>query len=392
MSVKNPTKIPNHDQEGTKFGTDSGTSHMSEDSHFAGWTFDETVQRVGDALRPAVERRLIVLGRLGSPHADFGYFPLAELRDEFRFSETPETGQAQAICAGKDVFDLRFFPVLKAPNVEHILLDVPLKSAFDLYVRGDPEVEHLGAIAVSEYAKLADVYFTGESQMRYWPLNPDSLLEIGELEDESEYFHYHPTARTHAAALALRDRLGALISLLRRRIYFVEGDPFRTSDPRVIPVSHWLHPALWFDLRTGDVVQERDSGEDEVDHYRFDDGRDNYIVRWRAAMLVRQDQSSSHARSIHVVTTADWAKPKRIETKASSAKQCEAWLEAEMAACPKDPKKLRPEWLKEAIERWPDLSVRVFDRLWSASIQKTGASAWSAPGPRKRSKKLSSPR
>jgi hypothetical protein len=365
---------------------------LSEEPYFEGWTLCEAQQRVGDAIRPAVERRLILLGRLGSPHADLSYFPIAELGNEFRFNKTSATGEAEATCAGKDVFDLRFLPVLKAPNVEDILLDVPLKSAFDLYVKGDPEVEHLGAIAVSEYAKLAGVYFTGESQMRYWPLNPDSLFEIGELEDESEYFHYHPTVRTHAAALALRDRLGALISLLWRRIYFVEGDPFRTSDPRVIPVSHWLHPSLWFDLKTGNVVQERDSGEDEVDHYRFDDGRDNYIVRWRAAMLVRQDQSSPHARSIHVVTTADWAKPKRIETKASSAKQCAAWLEAEMAASPKDPKKLRPEWLKEAIERWPDLSVRVFDRLWSASIQKTGASAWSAPGPRKRSKKLSSPR
>ena len=366
---------------------------MSEwDSNFTGWSLDQTVQRVGDALRRTVERRLVLLGRLGSPNAEFGYFPLAELRDEFRFSETTEAGQAQAICAGKDVFDLRFFPVLKAPNVEDVLLDLPLKSAFDLYVKGDPEVERLGEIAVSDCAELADIYFMGESQMRYWPLNPDALLEVGELEDESEYFHYHPTACTNAAALALRDRLGALISLLRRQIYFVEGDPFRTTDPRVIPVSQWLNPILWFDQKTGDVVQERDSGEDGVDRYRFDDGRDNYIVRWRAAMLVRHGQISPRAQSIRVVTTGDTAKPKRIETKASSEKQCELWLEAEMAACPKDPKKLRPEWLKEAQERWPDLSKRIFDRLWSAAIRKTGASAWSAPGRRKRSTKVNSPR
>jgi hypothetical protein len=366
---------------------------MSEqDSHFTGWTLDETVQRVGDALRPAVEQRLIVLGRLGSPHADFGYFPLAELRDEFRFSETPEADRAQAICAGKDVFDLRFFPVLKAPNVEDVVLDVPLKSAFELYVKGDPEVERLGAIAVSDYAKLAEVYFTDDGQKRYWPLNPDNLLEVGELEDHSQYFHYYPTAHTHAAAVALRDRLDALISLLRRRIYCVEGDPFRAGDPRVIPESHWLHPALWFDQKTGDVVQERDSGEDEVDHYRFDDGRDNYIVRWRAAMLVRRGQISPRLQSIRVVTTGDRAKPKRIETKASSESQCEAWLETEMTASPKDPRKLRPEWLKEAQERWPDLSERIFDRLWPTSNRKTGASAWSAPGPRKRSKKSNSPR
>lgn len=314
------------------------------------------------------------------------------MRDEFHFSETPGADRVQAICAGKDVFDLRFFPVLRAPNVEDVLLDVPLKSAFDLYVKGDPEVEYLGAIAVSDYAKLAEVYFTGEEQKRYWPLNPDNLFEVGELEDHSQFFHYYPTAHTHAAALALRDRLDALITLLRRRIYCVEGDPFRTGDRRVIPESHWLHPALWFDQKTGDVVQERDSGEDEVDHHRFNDGRDNYIVRWRAAMLVRHGQINPRAQSIRVVTTGDRAKPKRIETKASSESQCEAWLEAEMTASPKDPKKLRPEWLREAQARWPDLSERIFDRLWPTLIRKTGASAWSAPGPRKRSNKSNSPR
>jgi hypothetical protein len=387
MSVQNPAKIRNHDQEGTEFHGDSGSSRMSnEEPNLEGWTLYETLQRVGDVLRPAVESRLIAFGRLGSPHANFSFFPLAKLGGQFCFSQTPAVDQAEAVCAGKDVFDLRFFPVLKAPNVEDILRDVPLKTAFDLYVTGDPEVERLGAMAVSDYARLADIYLPGEGQLRYWPFNSDSLLEIGELEDHGEYFDYHPTARTHAAALALRDRLGALISLLRRRIYCVEGDPFRAGDPRVIPESNWLNPALWFDLKTGDVVQERDWSEDEVDYHRFEDGRENYTVRWRATMLIRTGQRSQHARSIHAVTTADWTKPKRIETKTSSAKECEAWLAAEMTANPKEPKQSRTEWLKEAQRRWPDLSERVFDRLWAGSIQKTGASAWSAPGRRKRSK------
>jgi hypothetical protein len=214
----------------------------------------------------------------------------------------------------------------------------------------------------------------------------DSLLEIGELDDHGEHFWYYPTARTHAAALALRDRLDALIDLLRRRIYCVEGDPFREADPRVIPESHWLRPALWFDLRTGDLVQERDWDKEEVDGYRFEDGRENYAVRWRATMLIRTGQRSQRARYIQAVTKADRAKPKRIETKASSEKQCKAWLEAEMAASPDGPRQLRPGWLKEAKERWPDLSGRAFDRLWAASILKTGAAAWSASGPRNRSK------
>jgi hypothetical protein len=116
---------------------------------------------VGDVLRPAVESRLIAFGRLGSPHANFSYFPLAELGGQFSLNQTPAVDHAEAVCGGKDVFDLRFFPVLKAPNVEDILLDAPLKTAFDLYVTGDPEVERLGAIAVSDYAKIGGYLFRG---------------------------------------------------------------------------------------------------------------------------------------------------------------------------------------------------------------------------------------
>jgi hypothetical protein len=155
----------------------------SEKPYFEGWTLHETLQRVGDAIRPAVERRLILLGRLGSSHADLSYFPIAELADEFRFNQPSATGEAEATCAGKDVFDLRLFPMLKAPNVENVLLDVPLKKAFDLYVIGDPEVERLGAVAVSDCSKLADVYFAGESKIRYWPLGRRSLLTHSDLLD-----------------------------------------------------------------------------------------------------------------------------------------------------------------------------------------------------------------
>ena len=78
MSVQNPAKIRNHDQEGTEFHGDSGSSRMSnEEPNLEGWTLYETLQRVGDVLRPAVESRLIAFGRLGSPHANFSFFPLA---------------------------------------------------------------------------------------------------------------------------------------------------------------------------------------------------------------------------------------------------------------------------------------------------------------------------
>jgi hypothetical protein len=77
---RSPAKIPNHDQEGTEFQSDSGSSPMSnEEPYLEGWTLYETLRRVGDVRRPAVEGRLIAFGRLGSPDSNFSYFPLAEL-------------------------------------------------------------------------------------------------------------------------------------------------------------------------------------------------------------------------------------------------------------------------------------------------------------------------
>jgi hypothetical protein len=107
-------EIPNHDQEGTEFQGDSGSSRMSnEEPNLEGWTLYETLQRVGDVFRPAVESRLIAFGRLGSPHANFSYFPLAVLGGQFSLNQTPAVDHVEAVCSGKDVFDLRFFPVLK---------------------------------------------------------------------------------------------------------------------------------------------------------------------------------------------------------------------------------------------------------------------------------------
>jgi hypothetical protein len=345
---------------------------------FKGWTLEEAVRRVGDPFRWAVEQRLIVLGRNGSPHADFSYFPLADLLDEFRFNPVAVKGEAEANCAGTSVFDIRVYPVLKAPNLERVLHDIPLKTAFELYIIGDPEVERLGANAVFEYKKLASVYFAGDDQLRFWPLDSGRLLEVGELDDHSKFFHYHPTPGTHAASLALRDRLDALLGLLRHNVYRVEGEPFREAEPRIIPTSHWLCPALWLDLQTGDVVSEREWAENEVDCYRFDDGRENYTVRWRATMLVRTGLNSQNALPVHTVTRADRNTPKRIETKASSERAAEAWLKAQVLASP-EPTQTKAHWSEEIKKRWPDVVGRAFDRVWGNSIR---GSRWSAPGPR----------
>jgi len=76
-----------------------------------------------------------------------------------------------------------------------------------------------------------------------------------------------------------------MVNLLRSRRLVAEGDPVRPNDPQQIRSTIWESPAYYFDSRTGDVLEERDWGDEEVEIFRFDDGRENYVARWRAVLI-----------------------------------------------------------------------------------------------------------
>ncbi|MDR6657590.1 hypothetical protein J2W51_000132 [Tardiphaga robiniae] len=347
---------------------------------FQSWTIADALERIGPALPAALdERRLVLFGRPDSIHAEATYFPFPDLSPEFSFIEGPSVGHAEATCAGIDVYEISIYPVLKAPNVVEILGDLPLKTAFERLILGDPEVEWFGPGAVSDLPKLAHVYCAGEQRQRYWPLNSDNLLEIGELDDSGKYFGYLPTARTEAASQALRDRLAALTYLLRESTFCIEGDPADASSPRVASPSHWLGMDLWLDLTTGDVVQELVYDDGSVEAHRFDDGRQEFRVRWRAAML----RKSRNLEGVQYPRFAMPVQSVRVEPKAASLASCKRWLRQQMLTTPNDQQKSKNAWLQEAKQRWADLSVRAFFGIWDELLRVRIAPGWGRAGRRR---------
>jgi hypothetical protein len=73
--------------------------------------------------------------------------------------------------------------------------------------------------------------------------------------------------------------------LLRSRRLLAEGDPVRPNDPQQILSSIWASPSYYFDSRSGNILEERNWGDEEVQTFRSDDGRENYLVRWRAVLI-----------------------------------------------------------------------------------------------------------
>jgi hypothetical protein len=352
----------------------------NKDSSFRGWTAAEAAGRIGAGLFEALaERRLILFGRAGSERADLTYFPFPDLLSDFSFSDRTSNSCIEAKCAGIDVFDIRVYPLLRSPNVAAVLGDLPLKIAYERLVLNDPEVLRLGQLAAADLPKLGSIYGYSGARRRYWPLDADDLLEVGELDEVGEFFGYLPTLRTDAAARALQDRIEALRDLCRAGVYMAEGDPADRLTPRTASTAHWSGAALWLDLETGDLVQERVYDEEPVDAHRFDDRRDEFDIRWRATML----RISVVAEQQKIPTFAKAISKGRVETKTTSRSNFKAWLRKLMVESPNHQPRPKKSLLTEAKGNWPDLSGRIFDSTWTDLIHEQTPPGWGRAGRRR---------
>jgi hypothetical protein len=261
---------------------------MSDEiSNFQGWSVVEAVGRVPHLREHLAKGQLLAWGRLGGADAAFAPVPVSKWAGKVTFSKTTTSKKPQAICDGELFFGLSVFPVLLAPNVIEHLGYVSLKSIFSRFVIGDPEVQYLGAIASAQIPDFLWLYQDGHvGGNHYWPVDVEELHGLGEPDEMAQkYMGYRSTRQTDLAQSALRNRYEAMLNLLRARRLVAEGDPIRSNDPQLIRSTIWESPSYYFDSRTGDLVEDRDWGDQEVEIYRFDDGRENFVVRWRAVLL-----------------------------------------------------------------------------------------------------------
>lgn len=333
--------------------------------------------------------RLLAWGRLGGVGSPFAPIPISKWVGKVTFSKTHVSKKAHAICDGESFFNVSVFPVLLAPNVVEHLGHVALKATFSRFVIGDPEVQYLGGVASAKVASFLSLYREGHVEgNHYWPVRFEELWWLGEPEEIAQkYMGYRSTPETDLAQRALRNRYEAMLNLLRTRRLVAEGDPVRPNDPQQIRSTIWESPAYYFDSRTGDLVEDRDWGDEEVETVRSDDGRQNYVVRWRAVLLGPVAGRAEQVRENKVELPTSKS---RKMTPTEKSECCVEFLKNQMKLNPLKPKAKTLIWLDARQHCGANISWPMFKAAWAIAkgVVPEAAPNWEKSGrPRKSGQK-----
>jgi hypothetical protein len=357
---------------------------MAVIAEFTGWSPDEAMQRVL-GLSDDHSRATELLSYLDSGHL-VGYVR-APSDGELRRCTAAESRALLSQVVTREANpsqspELVLFPVVCAPDAPSILNGWTLKEAIFSYVLKDPELlrvaSHLGSRDGRTRRYVKESYYPGgvngwqvtsaticaeTSESRLEWLMALRILPSDPLERQANQLANH--------------RFGFLMRLLWSNALEGIGDPVRSRDSNAILKTLWNHNGYYVDLDNGDLVQDDDSGE-----------RLSVKPRWRGVVLrtplasdaAWQSQIGGSASSIPIASLSQPIDPEKI---------CYSWLVGVMRKSPgRRPSSLSKAVLKEdARTKWPDLSIRAFDRSWTRAVQDSNAGAWSKSGapPGKRS-------
>lgn len=128
-----------------------------------------------------------------------------------------------------------------------------------------------------------------------------------------------------------------------------------------------------------EIAQARWRGEDcAMLFWHAQEGRGsvpNLYILTRAGLVPGTDTKSDAANK---------AVAPRVSQTAKAESDCRRWLTEQIQKSPHQRPKPRGDFRREALERFPGLSGRGFERAWDAAIESAGALLWRASGrPRK---------
>ncbi len=179
-----------------------------------------------------------------------------------------------------------------------------------------------------------------------------------------------------AASDAMTARYGAIMDMLRHGELVGVGDPVRRGDrPEILPTV-WQHKDFWIDAQAGDVVQVARTSTDWSDFF---------VKRWRGVFLLRRTEFPMHSREAEervwrLTMTMPAVDRQSAVSSAKAQTDCCKWLIKIMSAAHNARSRATKHSLLEtALQRFPGLSKRGFERAWSRSIEETGAN-WNLPG------------
>lgn len=262
-----------------------------------------------------------------------------------------------------NLFDVRVYPVMDAPNAASILDDMTLVHAVDQYVWRDPEAETLRAYAAEVGGKAADL---GWGLDRVWPLSYDEQFVwrdlIGFLNDIGS------TADTRAklADAVVARRFASFMALLASGTVEVEGLPPRGGGLTTVPKSIWIQSEVYLDVANGDLVKSKNPR--------------GYFPIFCALML----RDPSRRRIVQIHADAVPTKPKVVPKTTAHLRaedECIGLLADAMRKSPHARTMTKERFFAQMRDRYGEkLSERAFERAWAAAVLQSGAHAWSNPG------------
>jgi hypothetical protein len=281
--------------------------------------------------------------------------------------------------AGSDVqiFNVRVFPVLHAPNAPAKLNGQSLREVFRRYVIRDPEVVSLAKRVLKDGDRHSAVFRDGQapgpSGDFHWPLQTTASL-IEYRFDDSHLIYLDaplPTASKAISAVSkvLADRIGALRRLLASGQVVAFGTFAQTGIEGPIGRFQWTRSEISIDVESGDLCH----GED----YRA-------VPKWTGVdlRLPKVPDPANHAPDAPArkITQAAQKAFGQIQTKEKSRLECFTWLQGLMSNPEIAPRSKEDLW-NEVQSRWPGkITKRAFLTTRDHAISLTEAWAWKAAG------------
>lgn len=370
---------------------------MDASSDAPGWTIAEAIERTSDPdqsvdqerakatgrniamWRRLADGKLVVMGSFESPTTP----PLPidrQIFQELNGSGPTSSASEGQFESGIKIFNIRVFPVLRAPNAAIYLNGLSLTDAFRRYVLDDPEVAALGKRVVKTTKRRADVFrdgvFPGPLGDFHWPLDAtaESIAYSFVAQPLGDNWLPLPSATISAVSAALADRLQGLRQVLASGRICAFGTFAQTGLEGPIGRLQWIRTGISIDVSRGDLCEGQD--------FRA-------VSKWiglslrlpDAPLLPNQPQSSPTPKVADLPSKAK----AQIQTKEKSRVECIAWLKSMMSDPDVVPRSIDDLWA-EAQHKWPNkLNKRAFLKAREDAIAETKAWAWKAPGPKPKS-------
>ena len=363
-----------------------------------GWTLAEAIERTSDpdhstekASAPSRQKialwerlsrgELVATGCFDTPAAS----PVAIDPEKFPTLDwhgSPSTTLVGVAESDVQVFNVRVFPILRAPNAASYLNGLSLAQVFRRYIIEDPEVSTLAKCVLKAGAGHSPVFLEGQAPGPFvdfhWPLDTTASAIAFRFVASPLVILGSPLPSPSSAILAasevLADRIAALRDILACGKVVAFGTFGLSGIEGPIGRLQWIRNGISIDASNGDFCEGQD-------HRAMPQWTGLSLRLPDAPLLPNQPQ---HYPAPKIAEVPPRAKA-QIQTKEKCRLECIAWLKSMMSDPDVVPRSIDALWA-EAQDKWQNkLSKRAFLKARDDAIAKTKAWAWKAPGPKPKS-------